>query len=422
MSGLAITQAPTASTPLRFLVASVLWGIVAGAWIAWHDGDGFASRWTPATVVLVHLLTLGVIGNAMLGALTQFLPVAATSRFVGARFVPALHVCFNAGLAAFAFAMTRMSTSMMHVAAALLGGSLIAFAALACVSLWRGTGARWLRAGIGGSMCALAITATLGVVALLTLAGRFAFDLGGLVDVHASLGAIGAVLALIAAIGAVTLPMLQGTRSPPAWMLPAWMCSVALGLAFGAWRRVDGNGVVLAFTATTATCTLVATSLWLQAQTRLRRNPTLAVFWALGTIALFAAAVCMAAPLSAGIDRAMLVGTLALAIGFPFLIVGMMLEIAGFLAWIHLRRVVPRGRRVPGVGTLMSERDKRRVLLAHVLSGASLIVAMWSHRWHAAAGLAFASAWLVTLAAWVRCGQRVRVAHRDCEDTIASCD
>ena len=105
MSGLAISEAPPANVPLRFLIASVLWGIVAGGWIAWHGDTGLASRWTPATVVLVHLLVLGVIGNAMLGALTQFLPVAARSRLSSAPAVPVLHACFN-GLA-LAEALTR---------------------------------------------------------------------------------------------------------------------------------------------------------------------------------------------------------------------------------------------------------------------------------------------------------------------------
>ena len=73
MSGLAISEAPPPGIPLRFLVAAVLWGAFAGVWIA-GQGNQLASRWTPATIALVHILVLGVIGNAMLGALTQFLP------------------------------------------------------------------------------------------------------------------------------------------------------------------------------------------------------------------------------------------------------------------------------------------------------------------------------------------------------------
>ncbi|MDR0183400.1 hypothetical protein [Lysobacter arvi] len=362
---------------------------------------------------MAHLLTLGVIGNAMLGALTQFLPVAIASRFAGIRAVPALHASFNAGLLAFAFSIAHMARTLMQIAAVLLGGSLAMFAALACLSLWRGTGARWPRAGIGVSMCALAITALLGAVALQALGGRVTVDLGMLVDVHASFGVIGAVLALVASVGAVTLPMLQGTPGPQRWMLPAWLCLIVAGLLGGAWQRTGGDGTALLFTAATATYSLVAASVWLQIKGRLRRNPTLAVFWALGTIALGLAAAGMTSPLPAGIDRAMLVGTLALAIALPWLVVGMMLEIVGFLAWIHLRAAVPRGRRVPGVGALMPERDKRVVLCGHLSSAVALLVAVSSNQWHAVAGLAFAAAWIVTLLALLRCGGRVRDARRD---------
>lgn len=413
MSGLAISDAPRASIPLRFLVASVLWGIFAGAWLGGQDGTSFASRWTPATVVLVHVFTLGVVGNAMLGALTQFLPVAGGSRLACATLVPALHACFNAGLAVFVAAMARVQPAAMPVAAVLLGLPLVAFAAMACVSLWNGGGARWLRGGIGLSMLALAVTAALGVVALLTLAGRMSVELTWLVDVHASTGIVGAVLTLIAVIGSVTLPMLQGTRAPATWWLWAWIVVVAVGLVAGAWLRHAGHhGPLLAVAIAGAWC-LAGVSLWLQSTARRRRNPTLVAFWAIGTVALAAAAGCTLWPLPGGVERAMVAGTLALGIGLPFVVVGMMLEIVGFLAWIQLRRIVPRGRQIPGVGRLLPERDKRCVLLVHVVSACALIVAMTQQRGHAVAGLALAMAWLATLAALMRCGWRVRCERRD---------
>lgn len=407
MSGLAISEAPPPGIPLRFLVAAVLWGAFAGVWIA-GQGDQLASRWTPATIALVHILVLGVIGNAMLGALTQFLPVAAASRLRGARLVPFLHAAFNAGVVAFVVAMSRQYGAAMPWVAALLGVSLTAFAALAGWSLWRGGGSRWLRGGIGMSLAALTTAASLGVAALMTLAGRWSVELGWLVDVHAATGVVGSALTLIAVIGSVTLPMLQATRTPPVALLRVWLVLVAAGLLAGPWLRHAGQHGVLVLTATVATWSLAAASLFLQATARHRRNPMLVAFWALGMIALAAAATLMTWPLPRGIDRAMLVGALALAIGLPFVVVGMMLEIVGFLAWIHLRRVVPRGRQIPGVGRLLAEADKRWVLAAHVLAAAGLLTTVLSQRGHVVAGLALALAWLITLAALVRCLGRVR--------------
>ena len=71
----------------------------------------------------------------------------------------------------------------------------------------------------------------------------------------------------------------------------------------------------------------------------------------------------------------LLVGTLVLGVGLPLLVVGMALEITGFLTWIALRQRVPRGLRVPGVGSLFAEADKRRAFAVHVIADLLLVMA-----------------------------------------------
>ena len=83
MSGLAFAEAPSPSLPLRFLLTALGWGVFAGIWLAWVGAEAMLSRWTPATLVLVHALVLGLLGNAMLGSLLQFLPVATASPLPG---------------------------------------------------------------------------------------------------------------------------------------------------------------------------------------------------------------------------------------------------------------------------------------------------------------------------------------------------
>ena len=53
MSGLAFASAPRPSLPMRFLIAALAWGAVAGLWLAWQGEIALLSRWTPATLVLV---------------------------------------------------------------------------------------------------------------------------------------------------------------------------------------------------------------------------------------------------------------------------------------------------------------------------------------------------------------------------------
>ena len=148
MSGLAFASAPRPSLPMRFLIAALAWGAVAGLWLAWQGEIALLSRWTPATLVLVHVFALGLLGNAMLGSLVQFLPVAAGSPLPGTRVVPWLHAAFNAGLVLLLATFAASSHALALPAGGLLGGSLAIFVLLALVAVIRGKGARVVREGI----------------------------------------------------------------------------------------------------------------------------------------------------------------------------------------------------------------------------------------------------------------------------------
>lgn len=407
MSGLAISEAPPSSVPIRFIASALSWGVCAGAWMMLHGGDAWVSRWTPATVALVHIVVLGVLGNAMLGALTQFLPVAAGSPF-SPRIASLTHVMLNAGLLVFVPAMTWLSRPAMCVAGGLLAASLVMFAVSAGIAVWRGKGPRWLRGGIGASLGALAMTASLGATALLTLAGVMSARLDWLVDVHVAGGLVGWVLMLVVVVGAVTMPMLQGTRAPTPRAVMTWVAMVLLGLVMGAWQRSIGTYGVLVWMSVFAVSLFAVASAWLQWRVRHRRNPVLAAFWSVGTMALVLAAIVLVVPATLPFDRAMLVGTLSIGIGLPLIVVGMMLEIFSFLAWIWLRRAVPRGRQVPGVGRLLPEGDKRFVLAAHLAAAVAVLAALLARRGHVEAGALWALAWFGTLVVLLRCWRRAR--------------
>lgn len=372
-----------------------------------QGGQAWISRWTPATVALVHIVVLGVLGNAMLGALTQFLPVAAGSPFPS-RVAALAHVLLNAGVIVFVPAMTWLSRPAMCVAGGLLVASLLIFALSVLVAVVRGGGPRWLRGGIGVSLGALVMTASLGAVALLTLAGLVSARLDWLVDVHAAGGLVGWVLMLIVVVGAVTMPMLQGSRAPAPGAVQTWVALVLMGLLVGAWRRSEESNDVLVWTSALASWLFAGASTWLQWRARHRRNPVLVAFWTVGTIALALAATVLVAPAVPRFDRAMLVGTLSIGIGLPLIVVGMMLEIFSFLAWIWLRRVVPRGRQIPGVGRLLPDGDKRFVLAAHLIAAVAVLAALLAQRGHAEAGGLWSLAWLGTLVVLLRCWGRAR--------------
>lgn len=68
-------QSPPIAVPFRFFLAAPVFGILAGLLVLWRGEEVFLSRWTPAALALTHLLTVGFMLQAMLGALLQILPV-----------------------------------------------------------------------------------------------------------------------------------------------------------------------------------------------------------------------------------------------------------------------------------------------------------------------------------------------------------
>ena len=409
MSGLAFASAPRPSLPMRFLIAALAWGAVAGLWLAWQGEIALLSRWTPATLVLVHVFALGLLGNAMLGSLVQFLPVAAGSPLPGTRVVPWLHAAFNAGLVLLLATFAASSHALALPAGGLLGGSLAIFVLLALVAVIRGKGARVVREGIGLALLASIATAALGLLLLAARTGWRGPAAAGMVDVHAAFGVIGWVLGLLAAVGGVTLPMLQGTRALPTPALRTWQIALVLTLGIGvatqagvlpggAWRLAAWPPAAFAL----AVCVL-------QARAPHRRNPVLRRFWQAGCACLFAASLLALRP-----DVPLVpLGVLVLGVGLPLLVVGMALEITAFLTWIALRQRVPRGVRVPGVGSLFEEADRRRAFVLHAVAGAWLVAAAFAPALARSAGLAIALAYAVSLHGQWRCWRQAATWRRD---------
>ncbi|MGO1894096.1 MAG: hypothetical protein ACTH0Y_13130, partial [Luteimonas sp.] len=223
MTGLAFAEAPPPRRPLRWLLSVPVWGMAAGAFLLAFGETALVSRWSPHTVALVHLFTLGLLGNAMLGSLLQFLPVAAGTPMPLARSAAWLHAAFNLGLAVFAVSMVNMHRTGLAAASVLLAVPILVFAAAALPGLLRRGAQRVLRSGIAMAVAALAATAIAGTLLIAILRGDAPLPLEAIADSHATLGLLGGVLGLMAAVGSVTLPMFQGTARVPDRWLGGWV-------------------------------------------------------------------------------------------------------------------------------------------------------------------------------------------------------
>ena len=410
MSGLDLGQAPPPVEPWRFLRSSLIWGVVAGAWWLWQGEWALTSRWAPPTLVSVHAWVLGVLGNAMLGSLLQFLPVAANTRLSLPLPAKWLHRGFNLGVVALLLFFLMPHTVLGISALLLLAGSLGVFALRSLLALHAVIRVGALQRGIAMSLWFLLATVVLGGVAAMVLTGHLPIPLERIVNLHAALGLGGWCVGLLAAVGAVTVPMFQGarvlTRRAQRIWGNGWRAAMGLTVLAATARQADG---LLMLGIGLPCAELACMILWMQVRSPHPRNLPLRLAWRLGAfflwLPLLLPLVLPLMPVSATSPAASLVaGTAVVVAGLPLLMLGMQLEIVPFLAWIELRQRHPRGVRVPGVGRLLDSTHKQRLLLIHVAAAVAALIATFAARTTVIAGvlimLAYAGSLLRFGAVW----------------------
>lgn len=378
MAKLSIEQAPAPSTPRLFLLTASAWAAAAGALLAFEGSAGLASRWGGVTLALVHVITLGFLGNAMFGSLLQFLPVAAGVRVRGGRAGAwLLHGLLNVGTLALVVGLRWPQALPPWWGGVLLGAAFALLASLLLPGVLGAAGQRLLRWGMGAAVAGGVVTAGLGVLLTLGVSGALAVPVSTLTDVHAAWGLLGWVVVLLAAVSRVVGPMFQGVVVVPGRWHGAWQAGVYAVLLGGLWS-VSSPATPAGFRIGVAVGGLLfaATLLLMQARSpRLRKAP-LTGFWMAGLACIGVGALALLARWSPGASTGMFAGVLVIGIGLPLLVVGMQMEIVAFLGWIGLHRQCGKGVRLPGVQLLLPERDKYAVLALHVAAGAGLMAAV----------------------------------------------
>lgn len=404
MARLALDRAPAPALPRRFLLSAPLWGALTGVLLLAGGEAAVVDRWSPMTLSAVHMLTLGMLGNVMFGALLQFLPVVAGVRITGGpRAAHLLHALLNLGAAGLVAGFLGRWWDGLLMAAAVLALAFGCLAVMTLPGLWRAAGQALLRTGIAMAILAALVTAALGIGMTVGLSGRAGLPLQPWADIHAGWGVLGWMLVLIASVGRVTMPMFQGTASTSVRSQSTWLLAVLMVLLPGSIHWVvDGEPGALRLGAALLVTAFALAGLWLQWSAPRKRGRPLVRSWRAGLLAL------LVAPWLLGVGDGMLAGTLAIAVGVPLLVIGMQMEIVAFLGWIGLQRACPRGVLVPSVQQLLPDADKGRVLAWHVAACALLIAAVaWPHDGLARlAGLALLLAYGALWCALRRVGRR----------------
>ena len=377
MTALAVNLAPSAALPMRYLSMVPVWGLVAAIMIL-HEGQTlFVSRWALNTIALTHAFTLGVLGNAMLGSLLQFLPVAAGVRLrPPSRLGLSLPFVFNLGLLGLVFGLLQWPALIPWAGLTLtLSFAIPLLDALRAIRFdGHQTG---LRISLSLVMLCLLVTVLLGFTLTLGLSGHITIPMLPLTDNHAAIGLLGGVILLCGSVGSVILPMLQGTAALPKYPLHIWLITLVGLLALGVGLRLTNiiDGDELSKLLMLPVAAFAMTVLFLQWRAPHRRNRTLVGFWCLASLCLLAAVgVVLVAPIA---HRTVLAGVLGIGIALPALIIGMLLEIAPFIAWLKLLRQRSKGRRTCSVDELLPEARKQRLLAFYALAALAVPVAAY---------------------------------------------
>ena len=397
--GLALDQAPPFPIPARFFLTAPLFAILAGLLLVWEGPALLASRWMPAALAAVHLITLGYLGQVMSGALLQLLPVVVGAPVPAVRWVGAVtHAGLALGALSLAWGLGGGGILALGLGA---GASALAWLVLAVpvsLALARSRGDPGTRRALRAAALGLVMTVILGLVltgALLGWARLPAFN--PWLDAHAAWGLLGWVGLLILGVAIQVIPLFYLTPLYPRfarfWLAPLLLIGIGLGSLAGILGWDLGARLALGATALGFVSFALLTLGYLIKRGRRRLDPTLLHWWS-ALLALIGAALAWAlgAPPT-------LIGVLLLVgvgLGLP---AGMLFKIMPFLAWFHLQhRQVTLGRfdlRLPHMGTLLPSLWPRVQFGLHLLALILMMGAVFMPELARPAGLVLALSALV---------------------------
>ncbi|HEY9052688.1 MAG TPA: hypothetical protein VIQ03_14145, partial [Gammaproteobacteria bacterium] len=215
-SQLSLDQAPAIATPLRFFLTAPLFAIIAAMMMLVTGPELFDSRWLPQMLGFTHLITLGFITMAMLGALFQLLPVLAGCSIPNSSAISTLvHILFSLGVILLATGLSLSHSVFLQIASVLLGSGLLLFLFTTSFSLFKTQAKNPSVKGMRVAVISLWMTLTLG----LTLLSGHGVDsiplLRQLTPIHIAWGGIGWLVVLLISVAYQVIPMFQVTEEYP---------------------------------------------------------------------------------------------------------------------------------------------------------------------------------------------------------------
>jgi hypothetical protein len=337
-NGLSLDQAPPISVVLRFFLTVPIFGI-ALCLLLLLNPHAVLTPEHPLSLGAIHLMFLGVITMAMIGALFQMQSV------LGGRSIPSalgnafvIHLFLVIGILTLSGAFIFTFPALFVIASVFLGASIL-YAANLILPLLFGSITHDTLRGMRLALIALSLTAVLGIVMASEYAnGSFTLSHEAIRSSHYSLGLIGWIAVLIIAVAFQVIEMFYVTTPYSSWCKRNAFRIIAASLLlkilwlFAAlpypwvFDLVIG-ALLVGFVVTTAK----------RLKMRKRRVSDVSIwFWGSGIILLSIAITAHAAFLGSGYPQLQSIGLIAFALFALAVILGMMGKIVPFLVWFHL--------------------------------------------------------------------------------------
>jgi hypothetical protein len=379
-AAMSFDQAPPLSVPLRFFLTAPLFGCAAGLLVALLGSDLLASRWSGPALAVTHLLTLGFMLQAMVGASLQVLPVAIGANVWRPRVTATVtHVGLTAGTLMLVGGFLFEAPILFRLAVPMLVAALAMFIAAVGRGLFGGPASGDTVTAMRAAFPALALTALVGAMLATAFGWGNGLPLMLLTDLHAAWGLVGWGLLLLAGVSFLVVPMFQLTPPYKSWigrrlplglaaLLVAWSVAVAAGDVVLPVR--DALAVLLGL----AAAGFAAETLRLQRLRRRKHVDASFLFWRTAMLALIVAVglvlVLTLAGELPGRTRIEIALGLAVLGGFYVSVInGMCYKIVPFITWLHLQGRIPSP---PNMNQILPETAATRQLWAHWAALAAL--------------------------------------------------
>lgn len=356
--------APSPSTIFGCLLPAPWLGVVAGLLLAFGPASGLPDRYSPLVLAVTHVLVLGMLAPIMVGALFQLFPVVAGQVVRSAKWIAPFVALGSATIAmglsvgflqgyVFGFALAA------GVAVMLYGAIVLALAQAAwCMVLPKSPDAtlKTLR----GIALALCLVIGLGVSLAGAFAGWWHVDIAYVLRLHMAWGLLGWIACLVLGVGSTVVPMFWQTQRPSsAWHrhLP-W--DIWLGLLILFLPLADSLFELLISAMALLVCVLSVNAIRSLLRAKRQFDPAWGL-WLVCAASWGCAAICLLLQIhlehfigaSWNICLTWWIGVLCLIGGAVMPVNAMLGKIIPFLIFLHLRRQIPVGIRVPSMQVVL---------------------------------------------------------------------